>query len=48
MGDMEAGGRDEALDVLWTVSGFAAGLDVGCERKGITNHQVIKNALSKR
>ena len=32
MGDMEAGGRDEALDVLWTVSGFAAGLDVGCER----------------
>ena len=33
MGDMEAGGRDEALDILWTVSGFAAGLDVGCERK---------------
>ena len=29
-------------------SGFAAGLDKGCERKGVTNHRVIRNALSKQ
>lgn len=32
---------------FWMFSGFAAGLDEGCERKGVTNHRVIRNALSK-
>lgn len=33
---------------FWMFSGFAAGLDVGCERKRITNHHVIKYTLSKQ
>lgn len=27
--------------------GYAGGLDVGCERKGVKNDQLIKNVLRK-
>ena len=32
----------------WMFSGFAAGLDEGWERKGVTNQRVVRNALSKQ
>lgn len=49
-----AGARKAALDSGCVLKeerfagGYAAGLDGGCERKGVKNNQILKNVLRRQ